>query len=69
MTTLFFNQVEEQVINQVNNLPTQEEILLSQADENVYLNPISDNVEYLRLELMEELYRRKKRAYETDKKR
>ena len=46
MTTLFFNQVEEQVINQVNNLPTQEEILLSQADENVYLNPISDNTEY-----------------------
>ena len=47
MTTLFFNQVEEQVINQVNNnLPTQEEILLSQADENVYLNPISDNTEF-----------------------
>ena len=47
MTTLFFNQVEEQVINQVNNnLPTQEEILLSQADENVYLNPISNNTEY-----------------------
>ena len=44
MTTLFFNQVEEQVINQVNNnLPTQEEILLSQADENIYLNPISNN--------------------------
>lgn len=47
MTTLFFNQVEEQVINQVNNnLPTQEEILLSQADENVYLSPISNNTEY-----------------------
>ena len=47
MTTLFFNQVEEQVINQVNNnLPTQEEILLSQADENIYLNPISNNTEY-----------------------
>ena len=46
MTTLFFNQVEEQEINQVNNLPTQEEILLSLADENVYLNPISDNTEY-----------------------
>lgn len=47
MTTLFFNQTEEQVINQVNNnLPTQEEILLSQADENVYLSPISNNTEY-----------------------
>lgn len=46
MTTLFFNQVKEQVNNQVNNLPTQEEILLSQADENVYLNPISDNTEF-----------------------
>lgn len=47
MTTLFFNKVEEQVINQVNNnLPTQEEILLSQADENVYLSPISNNTEY-----------------------
>ena len=46
MTTLFFNQVEEQVINQVNNQPTQEEILLSMADENVFLSPISDNTEY-----------------------
>lgn len=46
MTTLFFNQVKEQVNNQVNNLPTAEEILLSMADENVYLNPISDNTEY-----------------------
>lgn len=46
MTTLFFNQVEEQVINQVNNQPTAEEILLSQADENVYLQPISDNTEF-----------------------
>ena len=46
MTTLFFNQVKEQVNNQVNNLPTAEEILLSQADENVYLNPISNNTEY-----------------------
>ena len=46
MTTLFFNQVKEQVNNQVNNLPTQEEILLSMADENVYLNPISNNTEY-----------------------
>ena len=46
MTTLFFNQVKEQVNNQVNNLPTQDEILLSMADENVYLNPISNNTEY-----------------------
>ena len=46
MTTLFFNKVEEQVINQVNNQPTAEEILLSMADENVYLNPISNNTEY-----------------------
>lgn len=46
MTTLFFNKVQEQVISQVNNLPTAEEILLSQADENVYLNPISNNTEY-----------------------
>lgn len=45
MTTLFFNKVE-QVISQVNNLPTAEEILLSMADENVYLNPISNNTEY-----------------------
>lgn len=46
MTTLFFNQVEEQVKQVNNNLPTQEEILLSQADENIYLSPISDNTEY-----------------------
>lgn len=47
MTTLFFNQVEEIANNQVvNNLPTQEEILLSMGDENAYLSPISDNTEY-----------------------
>lgn len=46
MTTLFFNQSERVNNVVVNNQPTAEDVLLSQADENVYLSPISDNTEY-----------------------
>ena len=47
MTNLFFNSQKETAIQIADNtLPTAEEILLSKGDENVFISPISDNLEF-----------------------